>query len=99
MSVEHSNTNGNPTSATITPQSASDLAEQLKQLGDQLRTGGHQVNLTNGLITSRLRFDSTRPANDERNAMTAIPQVGFGASELGTGIVSLLLHVFDVGGF
>ncbi|TWT56271.1 ISKra4 family transposase [Allorhodopirellula solitaria] len=39
MSVEQSNTNGNPTSTTNTPQSPEQLAEQLQQLGDQLRAG------------------------------------------------------------
>ena len=36
MSVERSNTNGNPTSTTNTPPSPEQLAERLQQLGDQL---------------------------------------------------------------
>jgi len=62
MSVEHSNTNGNPTSTTTAPQSPSQLAGQLKQHADQLRMSvreaakqGHSFDQTERSVQEALR--------------------------------------------
>ncbi len=62
MSVEHSNTIGNPTSTTIAPLSPQQLAEQMEQLADQLRAGvrqaakqGHSFDQTERSVREALR--------------------------------------------
>lgn len=62
MSVEHSSTNGNPTSTTKSPQSSADLAEQLKQHADHLRRSvreaakqGHSFDQTERSVQEALR--------------------------------------------
>lgn len=71
MSVEHSNTNGNPTYTTNSPQSPEQLAEQLKQLSDQLRAGVREA------AKAGHSFDQM-----ERSVQETLRKMGFHAIEL-----------------
>nr|WP_241179953.1 hypothetical protein [Humisphaera borealis] len=75
------------------------LASGFGQLGtDNLRTGSHQVGQADQLIATAGGFDSVRPANDEWDAVAAVPDIGLRSAPLFAGVMALFLQFADAGG-
>src|SRR5882762_11456360 len=74
-------------------QSREDADAVLGRIVGQLRTenisaGGEKVGQANELMAGRARFDTTGPADDEGNAMSAVENVRLVSAEVVTRVVS-----------